>query len=260
MARIDEALKRIDESVRLGIRALYEALSYSDALNIFRKYGVEAKDMDEAELKKAFRGLAMANHPDRGGDEEALKMITAAYDALQKGGQAAPGATYRDRSPRNGGGDFNKDGDFPIWANAGHSGGMRNQGHIRREDYSDLNYFKRQMYELSGRSRQAWTIWTFDGNFFRSSVTVYGSPEIFSEMAKAVLQWEDTFYRKNAVFVQRYGEDDIQLIWLDGENISPPVRFEHDSFNRNPGNDHRFCDKLPEMLADVKNRKLRLSA
>jgi hypothetical protein len=259
MARIDESMRRVNEAMRLGMRTLLEALSYSDAVAIFKKFGVDPTDMDDASLKSAFRKLAMEYHPDRGGDEEALKQITAAYAALEKGGSAAPGATYRSYGA-GAGQDFNTDGDTPIWANADHSGGMRNKGTIRREDYTDLNYFKRQMWLLSGKSRQVWTIWTFDGTFFRSCVSVYGSPEIFPEMAKAVLRWEDPFYSKKAVFVQKGQEKDIQLIWLDGENISPPIRFEHDSFNRNPGNDKSFLRALPGMLDEVKNRQLQLSA
>ena len=34
------------------------------------------------ELKKAYRVLAMANHPDRGGDLEKMKEINAEYDAV----------------------------------------------------------------------------------------------------------------------------------------------------------------------------------
>lgn len=36
----------------------------------------------DAEIKKAYRSLAMKHHPDRGGDEQKFKEISTAYDAL----------------------------------------------------------------------------------------------------------------------------------------------------------------------------------
>ncbi len=260
MKRIDEALNRVNEAMRIGYRALFEALSYRDAVAIFAKHGVDVKEKSPAEIKAAFRKLAMALHPDRGGDAEEMKMLTAAFSTLEKGSEGpAPGARYSSRGPFENGKDFNPDGDTPDWANVGWNGGMRNRGTIRREDYTDLNYFKRQMWELSGHSKQRWTIWTFDGSYFRACVSVFGSPAIFPEMAKAVLQWEDKFYRKNAVFVSKDGMKELLLIWLDGENISPPEVFRHDSFNANPGNDQSFVRSLPEMLAAVKNRQQQIA-
>lgn len=44
------------------------------------KYFVECKTLDE--LKKLYRKLALANHPDRGGDEEVMKKINEEYDKL----------------------------------------------------------------------------------------------------------------------------------------------------------------------------------
>lgn len=44
------------------------------------KYFVSVKSL--ADLKNQYRTLALANHPDRGGDEEAMKAINAEYDAL----------------------------------------------------------------------------------------------------------------------------------------------------------------------------------
>ena len=36
------------------------------------------------EIKKVYRKLALIHHPDRGGDQERMKLINAAYDILSK--------------------------------------------------------------------------------------------------------------------------------------------------------------------------------
>ncbi|HUG84715.1 MAG TPA: J domain-containing protein [Euzebya sp.] len=52
------------------MRDLYEVLGVS-------------KDATEAEIKRAYRGRARDLHPDQGGDEEAFKELTAAYEVLK---------------------------------------------------------------------------------------------------------------------------------------------------------------------------------
>lgn len=51
-------------------------------------------------IKRQYRKLALENHPDRGGDEEAMKAINAEFDALRKRyynvHESQSGATYRD--------------------------------------------------------------------------------------------------------------------------------------------------------------------
>ena len=41
-----------------------------------------AKDANADEIKKAFRKLALKEHPDKGGDPEKFKEITVAYEVL----------------------------------------------------------------------------------------------------------------------------------------------------------------------------------
>lgn len=52
-----------------------------DNEKLYNVLGV-AKDADETEIKKAFRKLALKNHPDKGGDIEKFKEISAAAEIL----------------------------------------------------------------------------------------------------------------------------------------------------------------------------------
>lgn len=52
-----------------------DSTKFYDALGI-------SKSADAAEIKKAYRKNAMKNHPDKGGDPEKFKEVTAAYEVL----------------------------------------------------------------------------------------------------------------------------------------------------------------------------------
>ena len=41
-----------------------------------------ARDVNEAELKKAYKRMASKHHPDKGGDEEKFKQAKEAYDVF----------------------------------------------------------------------------------------------------------------------------------------------------------------------------------
>ena len=50
--------------------------------NPYSTLGV-SKNATEAELKQAYRKLAMENHPDKGGDQNLFAEISSAYDTLK---------------------------------------------------------------------------------------------------------------------------------------------------------------------------------
>jgi len=52
-----------------------------DTTKLYETLGVE-KTADEKEIKKAYRKLAVKHHPDKGGDEQKFKEISAAYEVL----------------------------------------------------------------------------------------------------------------------------------------------------------------------------------
>ena len=41
-----------------------------------------SKSASEADIKAAYRKMAMKHHPDRGGDEKKFKEVTEAYETL----------------------------------------------------------------------------------------------------------------------------------------------------------------------------------
>jgi hypothetical protein len=51
----------------------------SDNTKYYKQLGVE-KDADETEIKKAYKRMAIKNHPDKGGDPEKFKEISHAYE------------------------------------------------------------------------------------------------------------------------------------------------------------------------------------
>lgn len=74
-----------------------ELISPYEADEIFEKFGVKnAMLMSKEDLKKAYRTLAIKNHPDRGGDAEDMKQINAAYESLKvNDGSGESGGTVR---------------------------------------------------------------------------------------------------------------------------------------------------------------------
>jgi hypothetical protein len=247
---------------------LYE-MSHGEAANVFRRLGVNPSGLDQRTLRSAYLGLVKAHHPDRGGDAEITKKINAAYDVLKSGDGSTlsdddfrrAGAARREQEARR---RAEEQGDT-TWSHAGYSGGMANSSSIYRNDFRDMNYFKKRMWELAGSPRmgpdlQEWTITAYDGAFFRSSLTVYGLPRIFNEMADAMVIWNShggNPYATRAVFVNRRNDPSktMYLIYLDGKHIDPPIPVEHDSFNQNPGNDQQFMRRLPDWLDKVAGKE-----
>jgi hypothetical protein len=217
-------------------------MSYPQAVNVFARYGVpEPGKLNLDDLSDARKRLMKQHHPDIGGSHDAMALINSAFDTLKQGNGNR--SSYRPEPEPD---------EDTTWAMAGYSGGMRDSAHISRQDYSDMNYIKKRMWELSGHKLQEWTIYGFDGAFLRNSLTVYGSPEIFAEMAKAMIIWQTkggNSYPCRAVLVNRRREQRYFIIWADGRFYDKrPTEVECDSFNGYPGNDPQFRHRLSKLL------------
>lgn len=268
-------------------REILKEMSYTEAKAIWQKFGGgDPTTIPSSELAGVRRRLIMKAHPDTGGSLKDAQEINAAYDVLKKPGAAtaAPASgdwTERPRSRQRNwhyspGDNERRDrekeesGD-DRWAWAGYSGGMRNSAHIYRQDYTDVNYIKKRMWELSGKSTEEWTIWGFDGAFLRGVTTVYGSPKIFAQMAEAMITWQTKGgnpYSCRAVLVEKEQpyrskpfddeeehERTAYVIWADGVFYDKkPIPITYDTFNANPGNDRSFNNRLRRLLDELQEQ------
>lgn len=69
-----------------------DSTKFYDALGI-------SKSADAAEIKKAYRKNAMKNHPDKGGDPEKFKEVTAAYEVLSDPEKRQPSSPSPGKNP-----------------------------------------------------------------------------------------------------------------------------------------------------------------
>ncbi|EQC33778.1 DnaJ like subfamily A member 2 [Saprolegnia diclina VS20] len=91
-----------------------------------------AKTASEAEIKKAFRKLALKNHPDKGGDPELFKDITVAYEVLSDPEKRELYDQYGEEGLQQGGGGG---GGADIFSQMfGGRGGGRPRGPQKGED------------------------------------------------------------------------------------------------------------------------------
>jgi curved DNA-binding protein CbpA len=204
--------------MRNFINIITEAMSRHEAESIFAKNGVSTAGMSAVEIKAARNNIAKKIHPDLGGDSERLKMVNAAYDVLKTNGEAMTDKASRKTSAKN---------------------------------FRDINFCKNYLNDLatnSGKPSKEYTVWNYDGHFFRGAFTVMGNSTTFSKMAEIMKKWDST-YRSTAVFIS--SGKSLWLINLYGVDETPPIAMEHDSFNDNPSNDAAFMRKLPDILNDI---------
>lgn len=240
---------------------IFEGMTEPEAEYIFARYGVpNALALSKDELKKAYRELSKAHHPDKGGKTINIQYINAAYDILSKSSGRSSSrepdqwryTQHGYRQPDNSYKSSRQASDQQFrqsWAWAGWSGGASPM-----DDYSDspqnINYVKKQAWEMSGQptpsKKNEYTFWNWDGSYFRGVVTVYAKQDtdILFKISEMVVKW-DNFHKSVAVFFFNGAEPKrLFLINVRGKKADPVEEFEHNSFNNNPGNDKDFVNYL----------------
>jgi curved DNA-binding protein CbpA len=236
-------------------------MTVTEALAIFSRFGIDVAGMTPDQLRKARNKLIMAHHPDHGGVAEALTAINDAYYFLKSSGTVAPQGKsigLSSQSYQSYSRDSRDSARMPAWALAGYSGGSLPNTTIYKNNFSDANFFKKAMWELSGKSTTAYTIWGFDNYSFSSSIMVFASPKIFNTVADAMVTWQSNSENPRhtrAVLVSPFQGQGLYLIYADGIYYGDqPIQMEHKSFNANPNNDQQFTRTLPELLDQLKAR------
>lgn len=246
-------------------------MNLGKALSIFKQFGIDAAGMSASEVKAARNRLLEVCHPDRGGPVELAQKINAAYELLKNGVASAsereriwrdpikPADETRYEAPS--GAFWGKENGWPMepasrieeerelrkeavpdWAWAGFSGGPRPDAQIRRNSFADQNFFKKSMWELSGKSKREYSVWGYDGVSFSLWITVYGSPAIFNHMAAAMVEWQNKRGTCRAVFANERGSRALHLLYADGRYYGEdPLKISHNAFNENPENDTVFA-------------------
>jgi len=87
------------------------------------------------QIKKAYRKLAIKNHPDKGGDPEKFKKISVAYDTLSDPEKKELYDKYgKEGVEQGGGGARNADDIFSMFFGGGGGGGRRQRGPRKGKD------------------------------------------------------------------------------------------------------------------------------
>merc|ERR1719264_2450165 len=78
-----------------------------------------SKDASEAEIKKAYRKMALKEHPDKGGDPEKFKEITRAYEVLSDSEKRSKYDRFGEEGLEDGGGGGNATDIFEAFFGGG---------------------------------------------------------------------------------------------------------------------------------------------
>lgn len=238
-----------------------------DAVLLYRRVGVDVTGMGPEQLNAARRLLLHKHHPDRGGDLGTAQSINAAYDVLKHGvpkyrATAAALKAFCRAHPKR------REQiaalrlcypEHPEWTWAGCFEAAPVRSNIQHHDFTDINFIKKSMWELSGHSDIEYTIWGFDGRHFRGHVTVFGAPKTFNYMADAMLMWhaKGSHHRCEcrAVFAHAQEAKDFYLVYADRKYYGDdPVKMRC-FFERDPQEDLDFVDSVPAILDQLRDAK-----
>ncbi len=218
-----------------------------EARSVFRDLGVDLTNIDPVGLKTQYRRLMMQHHPDKGGDLEVAKKLSAAYNTIKDNPSGAQSTQFDDRTrgtwyeqpPRD---------HKPEPKSASYS--------MDHPQFTHIDYVKWYFEQRTqGKPSQEWNVMNFDGTFFRGWLTVRGNYDLFKDMANVMRLW-DRHYHCRAVLAATTNmlkNGTIAVIDIDDYLIDPFVTLKFDSFNLNPSNDQQFQRKLPDILTAIED-------
>ena len=241
-------------------------VSVIDAILLFRRLGVDVTGMTPDAVKAVRRDLIHRHHPDRGGNLGKAQSINAAYDLIKEGvpkfrGTPSGLTSFRRLHQRR------REQvaalklcypEYPEWVWAGCSGDMPGRAEIYAQDFTDVNFIKKSIWELSGHSEFEYTIWGFDGAQFRGRLAVFGSSNVFNYMADAMVTWQTKGshpYECRAVLIHEQESGDLYLVYAEGKHYGDsPFQMKQYSANDNPAHDRELVRDLPALLARLKEQ------
>ena len=202
---------------------------------------------------------------DADGEAKSERVVRTDHDMYRKYGpsdQSAGDWQWDERPAKpagNSGRDSSRYATSPNkWAWAGHFGRKDPDITIAKNDFTDVNFIKRSIWELSARSSDEWTISGYDGKTFSHNVIVYGSPKAFHYMAISMIDLTSkgsTPSPCRAVLARLGTSSNLFLIYADGKYYDQnPVRIRHEPIGGNPQNYTALLRQLPEILENLKQR------
>jgi DnaJ homolog subfamily A member 2 len=120
----------------------------ADTSKYYTLLGV-SKDASQADIKKAYRKLAIQHHPDKGGNEETFKQITKAYEVLSDEEKKAIYDQYGEEGLESGGGGGGGDPRdvFDMFFGGGRRQGGGRQGRRKGQDVvHQMKFTLEQLY------------------------------------------------------------------------------------------------------------------
>jgi hypothetical protein len=134
---------------------------------------------------------------------------------------------------------------------------------IQVGSYRDVNYLKKRIWELSKGSQEIYTINAFGRTNFEGRTRVYGSQDVFDEMAKAMLIWNangSNVQLTRAVLVSSNRDHTLYLIYADGKSMAHnPIPLPYKPQAGSLEEDNDFKAKLPLVLDKIRDLYARRS-
>lgn len=215
-----------------GLRPLLELndnLTRDAAWRIILSYGAH-KNMTRDELLQFRKTMMKTLHPDAGGDGDAAATFNRAIDLLtqtEPENVEQPVVNPESETPK-----------APPWATD------QSDYHIAQENYTDVNFIRKTMYDLSdGEPREEINVVAFDGYTWRNRFSCYTSMNLLTELAQAMIIFNSHGAKRfatRAVFIQRGDQPDLWLIYSDRKLHDPPIKMDHASQSDIPA----FLDRV----------------